>query len=92
MAGSDAVIGFISPMSEHFCSTCNRLRLTADGKLRNCLFAREEFDLKRLLRAGASRDVIEDVIRAVVILKWEKHPDANELIQMQHNAMVAIGG
>ena len=90
--GSDATIGFITTMSEHFCGDCNRLRLTADGKLRNFLFARDEFDLKRLLRSGAQKDVLEDTIRSAVILKWEKHPDTDELVEMQSNAMVAIGG
>jgi cyclic pyranopterin phosphate synthase len=92
IAGSSAVIGFITTMSEHFCTACNRLRLTADGRLRSCLFAREEVDLKRLLRAGASKDVIEDSIRAAVILKWERHPDPGELITAQNRSMVAIGG
>ncbi|MBI4547910.1 MAG: GTP 3',8-cyclase MoaA [Ignavibacteriae bacterium] len=89
---SNAVIGFITTMSEHFCSTCNRLRLTAVGKLRSCLFAREEFDLKRLLRARASRDVIEDMIRMAVILKWEKHPDAEELVRSGNCVMTTVGG
>jgi cyclic pyranopterin phosphate synthase len=92
VAGSNAIIGFITTMSEHFCAACNRLRLTADGKLRNCLFAREEIDLKRLLRAGASRDVIEDSIRAAVILKWERHPDVSELTGSQNRSMISIGG
>lgn len=90
--GSNAIIGFITTISEHFCSTCNRLRLTADGKLRNCLFAREDFDLKRLLRAGANKDVIEEVIRAAVILKWKKHPETDELLAAQNRPMVVIGG
>lgn len=90
--GTKAIIGFIPTMSQPFCNTCNRLRLTADGKLRNCLFAREDYDLKRRLRAGASTEVIQDMIRAAVILKWKQHPEADELIQMQNNVMVAIGG
>jgi len=92
VAGSSAVIGFITTMSEHFCTDCNRLRLTTDGKLLNCLFAQEEVDLKRLLRAGASRDVIEDSIRASVILKWEHHPEVSELTSGQNRAMISIGG
>lgn len=92
IAGRAGVIGFITTMSEHFCGDCNRLRLTADGHLRTCLFARDQADLKRLLRSGASRDVIEDSIRAAVSLKWEKHPDANELAQNQDRPMNAIGG
>ncbi len=92
LAGSNAVIGFITTMSEHFCADCNRLRLTADGRLRNCVFARDGVDLKRLLRCGASRAEIEESIRAAVILKWEKHPDVDELVAGQDRAMVTIGG
>jgi len=92
VAGSSGIIGFVTTMSEPFCAHCNRLRLTADGKLRNCLFAGEHVDLKRLLRSGARRDVIEDAIRAAVILKWERHPDEAELLATQNRAMVAIGG
>lgn len=92
VAGSSAVIGFITTMSEHFCSNCNRLRLTADGRLRSCLFARDEVNLRRLLRADVTRDVVEDSIRAAVMSKWQKHPDASELVADQNRAMVAIGG
>ncbi len=92
VAGGRAAIGFISTVSEHFCADCNRLRLTADGRLRNCLFARDGVNLKRLLRAGATHDVIENAIRSAVILKWEKHPHVNELVASQNRAMVAIGG
>ncbi len=92
IAGSDAVVGFITTMTEHFCDSCNRIRLTADGKLRNCLFGREEIDLRRLLRSGASHEVIEDSIRMTVILKREQHPDTNTLLEEQNRSMVAIGG
>jgi cyclic pyranopterin phosphate synthase len=92
LVGSRATIGFITTMSEHFCAACNRLRLTADGKLRCCLFARQESDLKRLLRNGCERQLIEQAIRAAVLEKWEKHPEAEELIQVHHGLMTAIGG
>jgi len=90
--GTNATIGFITTMTDHFCGDCNRLRLTADGKLRNCLFSPEKFDLKRLLRSGATDDILEATIRMGVILKWERHPGAEELVEMQDNVMVAIGG
>lgn len=90
--GCNASIGFITTMSDHFCGDCNRLRLTADGKLRNCLFSPERFDLKRLLRSGAPDEILEDTIRMGIILKWEKHPEADQLVDMQSNVMVAIGG
>jgi GTP 3',8-cyclase len=91
-AGSDAKIGFITTMSDHFCGTCNRIRLTADGRLRTCLFARDGIDLKRMLRAGAPRDAIEDSIRAAVLLKWQKHPEHTDLIENQDRTMTSIGG
>ncbi|MBM2840505.1 MAG: molybdenum cofactor biosynthesis protein, partial [Bacteroidetes bacterium] len=90
--GTHAVIGFISTMTDHACSSCNRLRLTADGKLRNCLFAWEDVDLKALLRAGVRRETIEAAIRLAVSQKWDKHPEVNELIDRQNRTMVAIGG
>jgi molybdenum cofactor biosynthesis protein A len=89
---SNASVGFITTMSEHFCGSCNRIRLTADGRLRTCLFANDGIDLKRLLRSGASRDVIEDSIRSGVLLKWEKHPGHEDLITNQDREMTAIGG
>ena len=90
--GSGAVIGFITTLTEHFCHTCNRLRLTADGKLRNCLFAQGDADLKQLLRSGARRGIIESAIRSAVIQKWEQRPDMEDLLRTQDRAMVAIGG
>ena len=55
-------IGFITPISEHFCVSCNRLRLTADGKLRPCLLAQDEIDLKQPLRSGISPDGLKQLI------------------------------
>ncbi len=49
---AQGTVGFISPLSRHFCSECNRLRLTADGKLRPCLFSDDEYDVRTALRAG----------------------------------------
>ncbi len=89
---SNTTVGFITTMSEHFCGDCNRIRLTADGRLRTCLFANDGVDLKRLLRNGASRDVIENSIRAAVLLKWEKHPGHEELMTNQDRGMTSIGG
>jgi GTP 3',8-cyclase len=59
-------VGFINPVTEPFCAQCDRLRLTADGKIRNCLFDRDELDLREPLRSGASEDVLEALwLRAV---------------------------
>jgi cyclic pyranopterin phosphate synthase len=67
------VIGFISPISNHFCNECNRLRLTADGKLRPCLFSETEIDLKPALRGGSSDDEIERLIKLSIEVKPEGH-------------------
>ncbi len=86
------IIGFITTMSDHFCGVCNRLRLTADGMLRTCLFGVDEINLRDLLRTGASTNAIESAIHAALALKWEKHPGAAELVQINDREMVAIGG
>jgi cyclic pyranopterin phosphate synthase len=71
--GAPGVIGFISPLSNHFCGECNRLRLTADGKLRPCLFSETEIDLKSALRNDASDAEIERLIRLSIEIKPEGH-------------------
>ena len=71
--GAKGVIGFISALTHHFCSDCNRLRLTADGKLRPCLFSETEIDLKSAVRRGASDDEIERLLRLSIALKPEGH-------------------
>ncbi len=67
------VIGFISPISNHFCRECNRLRLTADGKLRPCLFSETEIDLKPALRGNAPDDEIERLIKLSIEIKPKGH-------------------
>ena len=86
-------IGIISPISEHFCHTCNRLRLTADGKLRTCLFSVEEHDLKTPLRQGASDEDLTALIRAAINRKPERHELDNRLLRKCiSRPMVKIGG
>lgn len=65
-------VGFISPMSRHFCSECNRLRLTADGKLRPCLFSDEEFDIRPALRQGDS-EAVKNVLREALGAKPDEY-------------------
>jgi len=67
------VIGFISPLSNHFCGECNRLRLTADGKLRPCLFSETEIDLKPALRSDAPDHEIERLLKLSIAVKPEGH-------------------
>jgi GTP 3',8-cyclase len=71
--GVNGTIGFISPVTDCFCEGCNRLRLTADGKLRPCLFSDEEVDLRRPLREGATVEDIKRLIQMAVSAKPEKH-------------------
>jgi cyclic pyranopterin phosphate synthase len=66
-------IGFITPMSQHFCGTCNRVRLSVDGTLYMCLGQEEKFELRPLLRGGADDSEIEAAIRAAIELKPERH-------------------
>lgn len=66
-------IGFITPVSEHFCLSCNRLRLTADGKLRPCLMSSEEIDLRQSLRSGASQADLEKLIKQAISKKPLQH-------------------
>ena len=73
LEGAVGVIGFISPLSNHFCSECNRLRLTSDGKLRPCLFSETEIDLKTAIRSGAPDDEIQRLIRLAVAVKPKGH-------------------
>lgn len=71
--GAPGVIGFISALTHHFCGECNRLRLTADGKLRPCLFSETEIDLKPALRPQSSDTEIERLLRMAIAVKPEGH-------------------
>jgi cyclic pyranopterin phosphate synthase len=73
LPGGVGKVGFIAPLSWHFCCSCNRLRLTADGKLRTCLFSEEEIDIKQSLRAGASLEELANIFRLAVIRKPHGH-------------------
>ena len=66
-------IGFITPVTEHFCINCNRLRLTADGKLRPCLLSEDEIDLKQALRSGASAAELKDLLQQAIARKPKGH-------------------
>jgi len=85
-------IGLINPVSEPFCDDCNRLRLTADGKLRTCLFSIRETDLRTPLRDGSSDDEIVQVIRDAVWRKELKHHVGDEGFVQPARSMSAIGG
>src|SRR6059058_154226 len=85
-------IGFVNPVSEPFCSTCDRIRLTADGQLRTCLFSRREWDLKGPLRGGASDDELEKLLRWAVRHKELKHRINEPGFVRASRSMSQIGG
>jgi cyclic pyranopterin phosphate synthase len=90
--GAPGVIGFISSLTHHFCSYCNRLRLTSDGKLRPCLFSETEIDLKSALRRGAPDTEVERLLRLAVEIKPDSHLLTHEKIPLQRKPMSRIGG
>ncbi|HLK48065.1 MAG TPA: GTP 3',8-cyclase MoaA [Bryobacteraceae bacterium] len=85
-------VGFIASVSRPFCLNCNRIRLTADGKLRYCLFAVEEDDVKTLLRSGASDDEIAALVRRNVAAKWVGHEINSNRFVPPPRPMYSIGG
>ena len=91
-ADGQGEIGFINPVSEPFCADCNRIRLTADGKLRTCLFSLHETDLREPLRTGASDSDLESVIREAVWRKELKHRVGEPGFRQPPRTMSAIGG
>jgi cyclic pyranopterin phosphate synthase len=85
-------LGFVNPVSEPFCSSCDRIRLTADGQLRTCLFSRREWDLKTPLRSGASDAELVETIRFAVAHKELKHRVNEEGFVRASRSMSQIGG
>ncbi len=85
-------VGFINPVSEPFCSDCNRLRITAEGKVRNCLFSTEEWDARELMRTGKSDEQIEALLRDCVQHKKLSHGIDSPEFQKPERAMYQIGG
>jgi len=91
LPGAAGTIGFISPLSQHFCANCNRLRLTADGKLRPCLFSDDEIDLRGLLRDGAPQEALRQVITEAVRMKPKQHHFSQGVIPRKR-FMSQVGG
>jgi cyclic pyranopterin phosphate synthase len=91
-ANSAAEIGIIAPVSEPFCGHCNRIRLTADGKIRTCLFSVTEHDLRSVLRNGASDEQIEEWLAAVVYRKEARHHIGEPDFVPASRSMSCIGG
>jgi cyclic pyranopterin phosphate synthase len=85
-------VGFINSVSEPFCGNCDRLRLMADGSIRNCLFSDDELSLRSVLRAGGSDDQIEALFRASVWGKLPGHAIDDPSFLQPHRTMSSIGG
>jgi GTP 3',8-cyclase len=85
-------IGFISPVTQPFCGDCNRIRLTAEGMLRTCLFSMHETDLREPLRSGASDDELEQIVRDAVWRKELKHHVGEPGFRQPPRSMSRIGG
>jgi len=93
LPGAVGKVGFIAPISWHFCGSCNRLRLTADGKIKTCLFSQQEIDIKTALRTGATQKDIINILRQAVAEKPSGHHlNAKEHQNACGRAMSAIGG
>lgn len=89
--GSEGRIGFISPVSTHICSECNRIRLTSTGMIRPCLFSDTEYDVKSLIRRNAGDDEIRTFVKDVVKVKPENKHEMGQIRKCQRN-LRNIGG
>ena len=92
MRTAKGAVGIIASISRPFCLQCNRLRLTADGKLRNCLFALDEVDVKPLLRSSRDDEALKDLTRRCVLDKWEGHEINTARFVKPRRTMHSIGG
>lgn len=90
--GHAGSVSFVSSMTEHFCSDCNRIRLMADGNLKVCLFGSSEVSLRDAMREGATDNELRCIIGAAVRRKKKAHADVNVLAATKNRAMIQIGG
>ena len=91
-AAGQGRVGVIPAVSHHFCNECNRLRVTADGRVRPCLFSVDEPDLKALLRRGATRDELGAFLAGAICAKPERHRIGEDDFRQGPRAMHGIGG
>jgi cyclic pyranopterin phosphate synthase len=89
---SGARVGFITSMSDHFCETCNRMRLTAQGGLRPCLHQNAEVDARAILRGGGSDEELRGAFLEAAGLKWAGHRMNDVIPLFSSKEMVSIGG
>ncbi|HEX8853743.1 MAG TPA: GTP 3',8-cyclase MoaA [Pyrinomonadaceae bacterium] len=90
--GAPGEIGIIAPVTEPFCGACSRIRLTADGQIRTCLFSKVEHSLRDVMRAGATEAEVADYIRSVVLKKEPRHYINDSAFEQPARTMSLIGG
>ncbi|GMT07444.1 hypothetical protein PENTCL1PPCAC_29618 [Pristionchus entomophagus] len=90
--GYQGEFGFITSMTEHFCSTCNRVRVTADGNLKVCLHGNNEVSLRDVMRSGASNEELSETIAKAVKRKKKQHAGVENLQHLKNRPMILIGG
>lgn len=92
LEGGQGSVGFISPMSNHFCAECNRIRMTAEGKLRGCLYDKREEDLRQAMHYGASDEQLGQIFMETIKHKPDKHNMNNGWGAENRRKMYQIGG
>lgn len=92
ISGHSGTVSFISSMTDSFCSSCNRLRMSADGAIKSCLFYEPEINFRESLRSGCSDEDLKEMILYALKMKPEAHPPMEELVSVSNRAMVEIGG
>lgn len=90
--GFRGTVSFVTSMTDSFCAGCNRMRLTAEGKVKPCLFLPAELDVRDPMRAGCTDSDVEAIIRSALDKKWEAHPPMDELVRLKNRRMIDIGG
>lgn len=90
--GGKGSLAFVASMTQSFCGGCNRLRLTADGMVKSCLFLRADGNLRDALRGGADDDALAEIVRRSLGRKWREHPPMDSLLKSNDRSMVEIGG
>jgi cyclic pyranopterin phosphate synthase len=92
LAGGQGRLSFISSMTDHFCGGCNRLRVTADGNLKGCLFGQRELSLRDAMRSGASTAELHALVHSALGRKHARHAGMHEIARHAVRPMTTIGG
>jgi cyclic pyranopterin phosphate synthase len=92
VVGAMGTVSFVTSMTEAFCSDCNRLRLTATGEFKPCLFMMPNVNVRDVMRGGGDDAAILAVVRTCLAQKWAGHPGPEKLVQLKNASMIQIGG